>query len=203
MSEIKKEDLPKLEAIKENDSINLKEEKNPTISISIPSDESKNEDKNLELNEEDLNMLSNLLKNMLDNNLTELVKDFKFDIDEQTKLFITKIIDENREYFDKFEENINLIIKDNKVDSKDIPHIIELIQKLYEMIYKLKENKFNTVKCAELCGFIIKLTLYVLIESKKINIQHDKEAEFIEESNKLIDSCVILIKLTKVLKPET
>lgn len=120
-------------------------------------------------------------------------------LDKKTTDMILTIIDKNPEYFIVFEITMKNIIRDNKIDSKDIPDIIILVQKLYEILFKLKINKLDTIKCSVICGEVAKLLVHVLVKDGKIKINNEKE--FLEQSDKLIDVCISLIKLAKQLKP--
>jgi hypothetical protein len=123
-------------------------------------------------------------------------------MDKSTTDLILKVLDEYGSFFSEFEELLKRIFMDNKIDSKDIPSIIELLEKLYSFIYNNKDKKINTDKAAEISGFFLKITIYLLIEKEKIVIDHDKKEDFLEQIEKLITCCVSLIKITSLLKPK-
>lgn len=120
-------------------------------------------------------------------------------LDKKTVDLLLTIIDQNPEYFIGFETTLVNITKDNKVDSKDLPDIITMIQKFYEILFK-QEIKLDTIKCSEICGETTKLLIHVLVKNDKIKIDDEKKTEFLEQSDKLIDVCVNLLKLGKQLK---
>ena len=138
--------------------------------------------------------------------VTELSDTFNkyvnFELDVETKKLLFKVLDEYGDFFTEIEETFLKITHDNKIDTKDIPDILELLKKLYEFIYNQKDKKINIDKSVDICGFLIKFTIVLLIEKNKIHISDDKKEKFLEEIEKLIDSCLALIKLTSLLKPK-
>jgi len=149
-------------------------------------------------------IITNFLLNITE--VTELSDTFNkyvnFELDIETKKLLFKVLDEYGDFFTEIEETFLKITHDNKIDTRDIPDILELLKKLYEFIYNQKDKKINIDKSVDICGFLIKFTIGLLIEKKKIHISDDKKEEFLEEIEKLIDSCLVLIKLTSLLKPK-
>lgn len=92
------------------------------------------------------------------------------------------------------------IIKDSKIDSKDIPQLIVVIQKIYELIYSLKKVKFDANKRSEVTSTVLKLIVQILVLERKIKIEEEKQEEFLKAINILIDSCVGLLSFPKNLK---
>lgn len=152
--------------------------------------------KSVILNTAKENELANSLANSFE-------KHFNIVIDDITKTLILKVVDEYGDFFSDFEECIQRIIYDNKIDSKDIPDIMELLQKLYEFLYSQKNIKIDSIKIAEISGFLIKMSFYFLVGKDKIQITEDKKEEFLQQIEKLIDSCIALIKMTSLLKPQS
>ena len=121
-------------------------------------------------------------------------------ISKETKHVIELIIKKFPNYLEDIENLIINIVKDDKIDSHDIPNIILLIEKLYEIIYNLKEVKITSSQCADTCKSIFYFIIYILVEERKIIISDDKKEEFLGDLEKLIDVCINLIKLPSLLK---
>lgn len=92
------------------------------------------------------------------------------------------------------------IIKDGKIDSKDIPSLIIVIKSLYQFIYSLKNVKFDTKKRADVTSSSLKYILHLLVLERKIKIDEEKQAEFLTQMDALIDSCIGLLSYSKSLK---
>jgi len=92
------------------------------------------------------------------------------------------------------------IIKDGKIDSKDIPNLIIVIQSLYQFIYSLKNVKFDAKKRADVTSSSLKYILHLLVLEKKIKIDEERQAEFLTQMDALIDSCIGLLSYSKSLK---
>ena len=120
--------------------------------------------------------------------------------DKQLKL-ITSIISANPDLFKEIEDILKNIIRDNKIDSKDIPDIMMLLQKIYEIIHDLKDLKLNVEKCTETISILVKFVINVLIEEEIIKIDSDIRSGIQENLNKLIDVSMNLILLTTKMKP--
>lgn len=92
------------------------------------------------------------------------------------------------------------IIKDGKIDSKDIPNLIVVIQRLYQFIYSLKNVKFDAKKRADITATSLKYLLHLLVLERKIKIDEEKQEEFFTQTDALIDSCIGLLSFPKSLK---
>ena len=64
--------------------------------------------------------------------------------------------------------------------SNDIPNIISLIEKLYQILYSLKDVKIKKEKIAEIFSNILKILFHYMILEKKIEINNDCENIFLE-----------------------
>ena len=100
------------------------------------------------------------------------------------------------------EKAIIEIIKDGKIDSKDVPNIIIVVQRIYQFIYSLKNVKFDAKKRAEITGEVLKYLIHILVLERKIKIDEDTEKihQFYAQFNALIDSCIDLLSYSKSLK---
>ena len=93
-------------------------------------------------------------------------------------------------------------IKDGKIDSKDIPNLIIIIQSLYQFIYSLKDVKFDAKKRADITASSLKVILRLLVLERKIKIDEENQEEVLSQINTLIDSCISLLNYSKSLKPK-
>lgn len=133
-------------------------------------------------------LLASLLKIILNNNSTPVVE-----IDEDTQKIILKLLEVSPNIFSSITLCLQKIIKDGKIDSKDVPVLILLVQELYQMIYSVKDLKMTKTEIAEFCGKLLKFCVNQLIEEKIIDITKG-------ELDQLVDSCVLLLTLLKQLK---
>jgi hypothetical protein len=99
--------------------------------------------------------------------------------------FISKIISLTPDALNDVEKALNDIIKDGKIDSKDIPQFIVIIQRIYQIIYNFK---LDSKKCMEMTSTILKYIVHLLV------------LEFLKESDALIDACVGLLSFPKSIK---
>lgn len=94
-------------------------------------------------------------------------------------------------------------IKDGKIDTKDIPNIIVVIQRIYQFIYSLKDAKFDAKKRADITSTLLKYILHILVLERKIKIDEDKQTEFVIQMHYLIDSYIGLLTFPKSLKTKS
>jgi len=92
------------------------------------------------------------------------------------------------------------IIKDSKIDMKDIPNLIIVIQNLYQFIYSSKTVKYDSKKRVEITSTSLKYLIHLLVLERKIKVDDDKKEEFLKEIDALIDSCSNLLSFPKSLK---
>jgi len=129
-----------------------------------------------------------------DNNMT-------ITLTENTKELILKLLETNQSIFSDVVCNIFNIIQDNKIDTKDIPNLIQLLQKIYEMAHNSKAIKLDKHQLALSCGIIIKFIIHMLVEEGHIKISEERKSDFFAEIYNLVDTSVSLIQLSKSLKP--
>jgi len=113
---------------------------------------------------------------------------------------LKKIINVTPTFLDDIEKSLLEVVKDGKIDSNDVPHLILLIQKLYETIYRIKDLKLDSKTITVICAEALKSISYFLITERRIKIQEENATLFLEQINTLIDSCVGLLSFSKTIK---
>ena len=120
----------------------------------------------------------------------------KYDIKSNLEIIeiIRTIIKNNPTQISKIEECFINIMKDGKIDSSDIPYIMELLSTLYKSISDINLTTIKT-SVSEISGQVIKLIFNIMITEKFI--ETDNGLDMITSFNALVDSSVMLISLSK------
>jgi hypothetical protein len=100
---------------------------------------------------------------------------------------------EKSEFFADIDASLKKIILDDKIDTKDIPEIIVLVTKVYEIIKS--DKAVPKVDPYELIKTLLNMVFTLYIETNKV-----QNKELAIELLKIIDVSIDLIKL-KALKP--
>ena len=129
-----------------------------------------------------------------------LNKDIKIVLSKEATDILIKIIGLNNRFLYDVEKCLSELVKDGKIDSSDLPNLILLIQKLYEIVYVVKDINLDVSKRSLICGDIIKFIFHYLIVDRRIKISDDIKSKFLEQFDKLIDSCVGLLSFSKSIK---
>lgn len=130
----------------------------------------------------------------------EKITKLKIELSDDTTSVLYKLIYFSPDFLNEIDKLVNEIIKDNKIDSNDIPNLILLIKKLYELIHKLKEINFTDAKKVEICSNILKFLIRFLVEERKVNINSENKELVLELIDTLIDSCISLIHFSDNIK---
>jgi hypothetical protein len=90
----------------------------------------------------------------------------KVDINLTTELIdiIKKIISLSPNTINDVEKAVTEIVKDEKIDSKDIPQLIIVVQRLYQFIYSLKDKKIDAKKRSEFTATVLKFIIQLFCE---------------------------------------
>ena len=131
------------------------------------------------------------------------IKNINFTLNSEDITIIHKIISYSPEFFNEIDKLINEIIKDGKIDSNDIPNLILLIKKIYELIHNLKSVKLDNDKRLEICKSILKFIIRVLIDERIIVVNNENKQIVLELIDNLIDSCVSLMHFSSNIKNST
>ncbi len=133
---------------------------------------------------------------------SELINKVSIKLDEHSSNILMRVVNNFPDALDEIKNSLSEIMKDGKLDSNDLPNLIKLVEKLYEIIGKTDYKKFKTVERTEIAANILKFLMHVLVVEKIIEIDEEKQKPFLEQLDKLIDSCVGLISFT-LNKPES
>jgi len=113
---------------------------------------------------------------------------------------LEKIISKTPLLLDEIEKSVLNVIKNNNINTDDFPEFVIIVQILYERLDNLKDIRIDNNKLADVCSTILKILLHTLVEERKINIEDENKTEFLSKLDKLIDSCVNLIKFPNILQ---
>lgn len=151
-----------------------------------------------------------LLMNYITNNNVTM----KINIPHNTVEILKVLIKNSSNEFDNISNSLQKIIEDNKIDFKDIPELILLVENIYILIvrHKKKLEPFNGKTLAITSGEILKIIIKLLVEIEHFSLssyisadldgssiddnydtKKDDKLELIENSNRIIDVCVKLI----------
>jgi len=139
-----------------------------------------------------------LVKDSLANE--EIIKKLSIKLTPELISIISKLISLTPNTFDDIEKACNDIIKDGKIDSKDIPQFIIIVQRIYQIIYTLKDTKLDSKKRLEITASTLKYLIHILVLERKIKINDEQQQEFLKDSDALIDACIGLLSFSKTIK---
>ena len=120
----------------------------------------------------------------------------KYELNQELVKIISSILQSHPEFFSKIEDSFKKIVEDNKIDSNDVPELMNLFSNVYELLVVLKLKK-NTIELSDICGDIIKLVFNIMISEKLIQLGTDDGKSTTDCFNALVDSSISLIKLSK------
>ena len=103
-------------------------------------------------------------------------------------------------FLDDVEKLLFEVIKDNKIDSSDLPQLILLVQKLYETIYSNKDIKIDKKNIPVECSNILKFICHFFIIERMSRTSENDSRVLLELIYKLIDSCIGLLSFPKNIK---
>lgn len=106
---------------------------------------------------------------------------------------LTNIVSSMPNVLDNIKKSLLEVINDGKIDSNDIPHFITIIQDLYEIVYTMKEFKFDNKVRATICGEVLKYISHFLILDDQIQVAKVNKEILLHQIDCLIDSCVGLL----------
>jgi len=133
-------------------------------------------------------------------NPTGIPKDLKIVISKDASNMIASIAASTPAVLDDVKNSLLEIIKDNKIDSSDIPHFIAIIQSLYQIITNLREFKLDNKSKATVCAEVLKYISHFLILDGQIRVEKIDQALLLNQLDNLVDSCTSLLSFQSVIK---
>ncbi len=115
---------------------------------------------------------------------------------------INNIISLNPTILTDIEKTLFDVIKDSTIDINDIPNFIVIIKQIYQVIYSSKNVKLDSNKRNNITSTILKYIIHLLVLERKIQIDENKQTEFLVKTDILIETCVDLLSYSKSLKPK-
>ena len=100
----------------------------------------------------------------------------------------------NPEYFNSFEKIFLDIISDNKINPSDIPNLLLLLKKLYEILFNINSKGISIDTYKSILKFIVD----IIVTEKVSDVQ--KRQELLSLVHILIDTSCELITFRQVLK---
>ena len=156
-----------------------------------------------DLKEVDIKVDSNQIKEViakLKSKLTEesnQISESKVLTDSQISV-IQYLLDKNESLITNLVNLIKEIIKDNVINTKDIPFLIVFIKDLYSFLYLFKKDLKQ--KSKELQSMIFPITKYLVGELVKENL--DLPSEHILLLNEILENTINVLQLTTNLKTD-
>lgn len=118
---------------------------------------------------------------------------FNIKLTHEEQQYFILLCKESPELFGTFEENLKKIISDDKINTKDIPDILLLVSKVYNII---KTNKgIPIIDPYKLIKSLLHVAFAVYIETNKI-----ENSLLLLDLLNIIDSSIDLIKMTPIVK---
>ena len=127
-------------------------------------------------------------------------KDLKIVISKSASNMITAIASSSPAVLDDIKKSLLEVIKDNKIDSSDIPHLISIIQSLYEIVCNLKEFHLDSQSRASICAEVLKFISHYLILDDQLSVDKLDQMTFLNQIDTLIDSCAGLLSFSSAIK---
>ena len=137
---------------------------------------------------------SQILENFLNQNANKL-NELSVNINPTIQTYFLLLCKEQPDFFKDIESSLKKIILDNKIDTKDIPEIILLVTKAYQII---KSDKgVPQIDPYELIKTLLHLVFIQYIETNKV-----QNKDLLNEILKIIDVSIDLIKLKAIEPPK-
>ena len=129
-------------------------------------------------------------------------KDLKIAISKSASNMISSIASYSPAVLDDIKKSLLEVLKDGKIDSNDIPHLISIIQSLYELMCNLKDFQLDSQSRASICAEVLKFISHFLILDDHLCVDQLNQFMFLNQIDTLIDSCVSLLSFSSAIKTE-
>lgn len=121
-------------------------------------------------------------------NTRDLQKKYELSIDAKHIYYIQLIIQKHPEFFDSFESSLKLIINDGKVSFSDMPELVKMMMKLYEILHRFKPQNITYI-----CVCIMKILCFICLKEQVVKVEN--KTDILIAFNNLIDSIEDLLKM--------
>tara|TARA_E500000178_G_scaffold324386_1_gene350750 strand:+ start:865 stop:1629 length:765 start_codon:yes stop_codon:yes gene_type:complete len=135
---------------------------------------------------EDMTNLANLVALLLSQD--DRMKKYNLPISHEAKLVLSKLLSIDH-YFDDVQDIMNDIVRDNKIDARDVPKIMLLLTELYKMLQQIKDVKFDE----KLCGEILKILFNIALKEQLIPIA-EQDIELLKCLYDIVDTSITLMQ---------
>lgn len=176
----------------ENPIVETKEEKLETVPTEAPKEEApKEEDKILEKPKDEMNLLE-VVVHYLDSEKTEIP------LTPQMEKLMKKLPAVDKKHLENVEGFFNEIMEDKKINMKDLPHLIGLLQEIF-ILYDSLRMKASAQDVSMIIKNLIQLLiLYKLENSEKLS-KEQKEV-LLQSLDSVLELCVQMIDLKDTQK---
>ncbi len=135
---------------------------------------------------EDMTNLAKLVALLLSQD--DRMKKYNLPVSDEAKLVLSKLLSIDH-YFDDVEDIMKDIVRDNKIDARDVPKIMLLLTELYKMLQQIKDVKFDE----KLCGEILKTLFNIALKEELIPIA-EQDIELFECLYDIVDTSITLMQ---------
>jgi len=112
---------------------------------------------------------------------------YSITITSDVKNILAQLMEQDK-YFDEFETALNEIIKDGKIDARDVPRIMVLLADLYTRMRTMK-IEFNE----NACGDVLKMLFNIALKEDLIKI-NDEDMELMQCVYSIVDMSIRLMQ---------
>ena len=173
-------------------------ESNYTEPMDIPVNEIQQSELTEELNK--VNDTESLIIDLLKLSIYNPGEKLSIKLPKNVKDLLGKLMDGENTLFNKIETNLFNIVKDDTINTNDVPDFIIILIVVYETIYNNEKSKMKKDEVADTSGLVIKFILEVLVTENVLKIKDENKEKFLMDINRLVDTCITLVKLSKSVK---
>lgn len=136
----------------------------------------------------------NLLNLMLASFTNGALDKYNIKLSPSDKNFITEVLNSAPSILNDIKATVLNILRDNRINSADIPELITLVKQIFQLIESLKNVQINPQECAEKTVKLVQFIITILIDENIIDITENQEIVINELSNLLV-ACIGLMNL--------
>jgi hypothetical protein len=103
------------------------------------------------------------------------------------------LVAENPEVFSSMENTLNAIIADDKIDSRDVPHLLLLVKKVYDLA-RNRKDVLQKVDVYDMVKGVLRLLIVIFMKRNSKNT-----AETVEHFDAIISSAIELIRIQNTI----